>query len=33
MTENMNQKKIELTNCDDCASKNLTPMPEKGETW
>lgn len=33
MNEDMNQKKMELTNCDECASKNLTAMPEKGETW
>lgn len=33
MTEDMNQNKKELTHCDECASKNLTAVAEKGETW
>ena len=33
MIEDKNTKKQELTQCDECCSKDLTHVPQKGETW
>ncbi|MBT5391352.1 MAG: hypothetical protein HOL22_03290 [Euryarchaeota archaeon] len=33
MTDNTNEKKQELTQCDECCSKELKRVYEKGEVW
>ena len=33
MNDDKNMKKQELTQCDECYSKDLKYVPEKGETW